>query len=263
MFRPVPLSEKEKFLKLVLCEVAMSVNSEEVCLVCANDIIIYNKGVKKFTVGKVDAYIELINGMENIQLTKEHSLLLPKNIVEELSDDIKEKLIYFVKVNVKNCMIFNDMMQKLTIDMLCGVPNKSAFISRLEEELQRSARSGSVFAILFIDIDNFKTINDNKGHLEGDKVLKKIASIIRSTIRKSDVVARFGGDEFTVLLLDIERSVIDCIVKRIKYKISSECGGVSISIGRSVYPDDGKTIDELIKVSDSNMYLDKKNKISK
>jgi len=260
MFRPILLAEKEKFIKLILCEVSESTGAEEVCLLCGKDIFMYNKISRKFMSDKVDLYQKLIQDMESIQLEKNQSLLLPKAVADGLGEDIREKLIYFVKVNMKNCMIFNSMLEKLTIDMLCGIPNKNAFIDRIEEELQRSVRTGSKFAILFLDVDNFKEINDKKGHLEGDKLLKKIASIVRSIIRKSDVVARFGGDEFTVLLLDINKSVVDCVTKRIKHQISSECDGVSISIGRAIYPDDGRTIEELIKISDSNMYSDKQNK---
>ena len=100
-------------------------------------------------------------------------------------------------------------------DPLTALPNRRAFIERLSAELSHARRAKAPVCIAYIDIDNFKRINDEKGHVEGDEFLKKMAHAIRDTIRESDVAARLGGDEFAVLFTDAKRSAVEPLAHRL------------------------------------------------
>ena len=100
-------------------------------------------------------------------------------------------------------------------DALTNLPNRRAFIERLTGELAHAKRAGAPVCIAYIDVDNFKRLNDEKGHVEGDRFLKKIAQAIRETIRASDVAARLGGDEFAVLFTDAKRSAVEPLAHRL------------------------------------------------
>ncbi|MBI4744673.1 MAG: GGDEF domain-containing protein [Actinobacteria bacterium] len=127
-----------------------------------------------------------------------------------------------------------DRLEKLLVtDDLTGLFNKRYFFEKIEEEMKRSKRSGNSFCLLFFDIDNFKTINDLRGHLIGDKILKTIGEIVNNNIRKYlDYGFRYGGDEFLIILSDADQSQAITVAERIRIlvkKISFE--KVSISLG--------------------------------
>ena len=149
-------------------------------------------------------------------------------------------------------------------DMLTGLPNRRLFHERLEQAVERGRRNGERFALLFIDLDNFKDINDQLGHEAGDAALKEIAQRLASATRKVDTVARLGGDEFVVLLnnpadrkqiASIARQLLDCMRSPIPFGPLSM--RVSFSIGIGQYPDDGDTASEIISSADHAMYLAK------
>lgn len=146
-------------------------------------------------------------------------------------------------------------------DTLTGLPNRRAFQERLDQALARAERSGERFALLFIDVDNFKSINDRWGHEGGDAVLKIVAQRLDATTRKADAVARMGGDEFVVLLDNpAHRDDIINIAEKLLSSVRSPIvfGGqelqVGFSIGISQYPDDGQTVAELMARADHAMY---------
>ena len=146
-------------------------------------------------------------------------------------------------------------------DSVCNLPNRHLFSDRVEQEIKHSERNRSGFSILFIDLDNFKDINDTLGHNIGDKLLIEVSRRIDSCIRSSDIVSRFGGDEFTVLLSDINKindieSICNNIRKKIhqEYLIDNEAVYTSASIGISSYPHDSKDASTLLKFADQAMY---------
>ena len=152
-----------------------------------------------------------------------------------------------------------------THDSLTGLPSRSLFMDRLKHAIYFAKRNESKVAVLFIDIDKFKNINDSYGHPFGDLAIKKVAKRIRNNIRTIDTVARFGGDEFIVLLDNIvEPSVITTILSRIVKSLETSIVihhasvHISLSIGITLYPDDAKTSDELLINSDMAMYEAKK-----
>jgi diguanylate cyclase (GGDEF)-like protein len=146
-------------------------------------------------------------------------------------------------------------------DVLTGLPNRRLFQERLDQALARSHRSGERFALLFIDVDNFKTINDRWGHEGGDAVLQVVAMRLSAATRKADAVARVGGDEFVVLLDNpAHREDIVTIAEKLLESVRSPIlyGGqelqVGFSIGISQYPEDGSSAAELMAGADRAMY---------
>ncbi len=150
---------------------------------------------------------------------------------------------------------------RANFDSLTDLPNRLNFVEHLTEAIDRSKRSGSQTALLFIDLDRFKTINDTLGHDYGDELIRQVGMRIRETIRKTDMVARLGGDEFTVLLSDM-RDVIraSLIAKDIIARLSEPfmLHGHEIhtgaSIGITVCPEDGDNANTLLKNADMAMY---------
>ena len=154
--------------------------------------------------------------------------------------------------------------QQANFDPLTQLPNRRMFHDRLEHDIMKSRRDGQRIAILFIDLDHFKEINDTLGHHQGDVLLVDAARRIRSCVRESDTVARLGGDEFTVILSDLSAvAPVDSIAQKIldilqtPFQLGEEQAFVSASIGITLYPDDAHDIDDLLKHADQAMYAAK------
>ena len=146
-------------------------------------------------------------------------------------------------------------------DALTGLPNRTLFTDRLKQALAYAQRNDLMLAVLFIDLDNFKVVNDTLGHMVGDKLLSQVASELAACIREVDTVARLGGDEFTVLLTNInELSDITQVAQKIlntvakPFMLDGNELFISASIGISVYPDDDKSMDNLIRNADTALY---------
>lgn len=149
-------------------------------------------------------------------------------------------------------------------DTLTTLPNRTLFYDRLNQAITRARRDKESIAVLFLDLDGFKLINDTLGHSAGDALLQEAAKRIVACVRDSDTAARMGGDEFTVILCNVRTpSSIDRVAKMIIEAIArpfmlngKECS-VSVSIGIALYPDNGETAEQLVKISDAAMYLAK------
>ena len=146
-------------------------------------------------------------------------------------------------------------------DSLTGLPNRALFQERFRQALVRARRRKGTIAALFIDLDQFKTINDSLGHHVGDELLQVVATRIQECVRESDVVARLGGDEFTVLLDELARSpdagrVAEKIVESLArpYRAAGHELSTSASIGISCFPEDGDDVETLLKNADAAMY---------
>lgn len=149
-------------------------------------------------------------------------------------------------------------------DALTGLPNRAAFIERLQERLAGAAAGGRSLALLFIDLDHFKRVNDSLGHLAGDTLLRTVAQRITAALRPEDLVARFGGDEFLVMLGgNLPRDRVAEVAHRLLAGVEAEVhvGGASISvtpsIGIAVFPADGADADTLVQHADTAMYAAK------
>jgi len=146
-------------------------------------------------------------------------------------------------------------------DELTGLPNRTLFFDRLNQALSRAHRYKHVTAILYIDLDGFKPVNDMFGHKAGDTVLKEVANRLKLCIRETDTAARIGGDEFAVILQDLQKkeyveNIAERIVKNMSqgFCIEDKSCMIGVSIGISTYPSDGHEPDILIKKADTAMY---------
>jgi diguanylate cyclase (GGDEF)-like protein/PAS domain S-box-containing protein len=156
------------------------------------------------------------------------------------------------------------IMELAQFDVLTGLPNRALLMDRLEQEIKKSKRTGLPLAVMFTDIDHFKEVNDTLGHQSGDNLLKEAAKRMLGCIRESDTVARFGGDEFTIILGDLEDiSSVERVAKEILQKLAEpfnldgELVYVSVSIGMTLYPTDADNIQALLKSADQAMYAAK------
>jgi diguanylate cyclase (GGDEF)-like protein len=151
------------------------------------------------------------------------------------------------------------------LDPLTQLPNRVLLFDRCAHALASAKRRGTRLALLFLDLDHFKPINDSLGHALGDEVLKTVAQRLASTVREADTVSRYGGDEFLILLSEVSQpSDVELIAGKLIAAIAAPCraGGhvlqVSASIGISLYPDDGEDVDLLIRQADDAMYRAKR-----
>jgi len=148
-------------------------------------------------------------------------------------------------------------------DELTNLPNRNEIRGRLTQTFARAKRRGGTFALMYIDLDNFKNVNDNLGHDYGDMLLQQAAERLSLCVREEDTVARIGGDEFNVLLEEVSETQIANTAQRIldqisrPYLIKGEQIFVSASIGIAVYPKDADDLEALVKNADSAMYLAK------
>lgn len=202
------------------------------------------------------------------KISKEKDALNTHN--ESLLREANERLV----IATINAQTMTETAEKATIrmsymaehDNLTGLPNRSLLNDRLEQAIAYANRHGMKIALMYIDLDHFKHINDSLGHGVGDLLLKSVAKALQSCIRLTDTVSRQGGDEFVILLPEIN-TVQDAVLTAEKLiatmakpiLIDDHRLHVTLSIGISLYPDDSKDIDELIKNADTAMYQAKNN----
>jgi diguanylate cyclase (GGDEF)-like protein len=163
---------------------------------------------------------------------------------------------------LENARLYEDARKLADRDQLTGFFNHRYLHERLGEEVVRSQRSKTPLAVLMIDLDSFKLVNDTFGHLFGDRVLAWVAEELRASLRGSDIAARYGGDEFAIILPDTDRESAWQAAQRILATLterayqSADRAPVSIgcSIGVAAYPDDGRTAQDLIARADAAMY---------
>jgi diguanylate cyclase (GGDEF)-like protein len=150
-----------------------------------------------------------------------------------------------------------------TIDSLTGLYNRTYFFSALEREIARGDRSGRAFCLVMLDLDDLKAINDRFGHISGDQVLRAVADIVRSGVRKIDVAARYGGDEFVALLPETDPTGGWVLAEKVRLMVAEQGmpgvdPGPTVSVGVVSYPADGRSADALLVSADRAMYASKR-----
>ncbi|HSF83950.1 MAG TPA: GGDEF domain-containing protein, partial [Anaerolineales bacterium] len=149
-------------------------------------------------------------------------------------------------------------------DSLTGLPNRMLFSDRLKHAIQKTSRSGGKLAVAFLDLDNFKKVNDTYGHGKGDLILKEVAERLKCGVRASDTIARLGGDEFTFIfeaigdardVLSISQKIVDTLVD--PFELDGNHVLITASVGVSLFPDDGDNSVILIRKADEAMYASK------
>lgn len=161
---------------------------------------------------------------------------------------------------IENAIKYRQVQDSSVTDELTGLPNARSLFIQLDSELARSRRTGAPLAVLVLDLDGFKDVNDRFGHLAGNKVLQMIAEGLRNTCREYDCVARMGGDEFVVIVAGAAREAI--VAKSIQFQqVTREVGlalyqqdFLSVSIGEACFPEDGADAEQLLSVADKRMY---------
>lgn len=158
----------------------------------------------------------------------------------------------------------NEIKKLAYSDSLTGLENRHHFFILADQSLKQAERDKSQLVVAYLDLDDFKTINDQYGHKVGDFMLLQVGNVLRQNIRKSDVAARLGGDEFSILFTQVNdlksfQVLIEELVKKISRPVQyqSLSLSVNVSVGLAVYPKDGQGIDSLLEKADSKMYLSK------
>ncbi len=150
-------------------------------------------------------------------------------------------------------------------DNLTGLPNRNLLLDRLAHAIAQSGRQSGKLALIYLDLDGFKQVNDTYGHDYGDNILKRVAERLRASLREGDTIARCGGDEFIIILENIDkRQTIVKLISKIKdsfsqpFVINARDIKLGVSAGYAFFPDDGEDMDSLINHADAAMYMDKK-----
>jgi diguanylate cyclase (GGDEF)-like protein len=141
-------------------------------------------------------------------------------------------------------------------DPLTGVANRRALLARVDYEIARHARSRRSFALLMLDLDGFKLLNDRFGHPAGDDLLREVARAMGRSIRDQDTLARVGGDEFCVLAPETDSAGAERLIARVETAVARVVAGVDAlgaSAGAAVFPDDGTTADALVEAADQRL----------
>ncbi len=194
----------------------------------------------------------------NIELAKE---VAERVVIESELADTKTDLAE-VRDDLSKSQAKEEETRKFSLqDALTGLPNRVSFEQHLDQGLIQAKRHGWGLAVLFIDIDKFKSINDSYGHDLGDKVLLMVANRLQSFVRDEDTVSRWGGDEFVCLLLEVKQEAdVTRLAEKMVNRIAEACEfdgtvlSIRASIGIAIYPADGETADILFKNADTAMY---------
>jgi diguanylate cyclase (GGDEF)-like protein len=261
--------EQRKSLTKVLVQ---SEHVENLVKESAEELSSVNAGIKQVLVNQGS-----VPGVENA--------LEKSEAVEGKVQDASDKLAVVnqaLKDEVKGRHVLEDKLSAVTDqgkvdrqaalhDHLTGLPNRALFCDRLEHGVQQARRHDRTLAVMFVDLDDFKIINDTYGHDAGDRVLQTIAERLKENTRGEDTVSRYGGDEFMVLINEArEEKNISLVAENLIKKIQAPCNintrdltfsrSIMASIGISIFPKDGATADMLVASADRAMYVAKRNK---
>jgi len=221
------------------------------------DAIAQNK-IAESQVAKAAIDLEQVNTKLAKEVTERIGL---ESELADTKNDLMEVRQELLKARIKE-----EESHKIAFqDTLTGLPNRVLFEQRLDHSLIQSKRYGLKLAVMFIDIDEFKSINDSYGHDLGDQVLMMLATRLQAFVRGEDMVSRWGGDEFICLLLNIQTETdVVCLAEKMVNQIAEACEfdeirlSIRASIGIAIYPQDGESADTLFKKADQAMYRAKR-----
>ncbi len=203
-------------------------------------------GVPLTSRSRVFGVIELINKLDGTPFTA-FDLTLLKTIAD------------FAAIGIEKAYYVQALKRVASIDPLSGLYNRRAFHRFMEREIERSKRTGASLAVMMIDIDRFKAINDTYGHTAGDEVLKECAELLQQCLRKADLICRYGGDEFIVVMPEISREGAEHARDRIlaDLKDRNEKAGIRFDVSIGLHESKGTDMDEIIQFVDKDLYENK------
>jgi diguanylate cyclase (GGDEF)-like protein/putative nucleotidyltransferase with HDIG domain len=166
-------------------------------------------------------------------------------------------------VSIQNARLIERLAATARTDPLTGLKNRRAFEQALQERL--AVASPEPFSVIMLDVDGLKQVNDARGHAAGDAVLKRVAAVLSAHLRQADVVTRWGGDEFVLLMPGMDQVGAVSLARRVGATLKDPddpAGAISVSIGTASFPADGATADSLLASADRSMYVDKRQRVA-
>ena len=183
-----------------------------------------------------------------------------RSYTAELEHEVQERTAELETVNAQLQVAVTEMETLALTDALTGLHNRRHFFDLLSFELRRSARAGHLMSLLMVDVDHFKQFNDAHGHQAGDDALRAVADTLRSQLRSIDIVGRYGGEEFVVLLLDLEPAGALVTAEKLRAAVAQQVVAgehVTVSVGVAHFPEHGGDTDTLLGASDAALYAAK------
>jgi diguanylate cyclase (GGDEF)-like protein len=200
-------------------------------------------------------YGETLLGVLNIESRNENAFL-PQDVL------ILNTLADLLATALHNAFVFQKLQQQSITDGLTGIKTRRFFWEALSAEWKRASRSGRPFSVVLIDLDKFKEVNDTMGHFEGDLVLARVGRLLEQKSRQSNVVARYGGDEFIVLMPETGAEQAQVLAERLRQWIAADPmlseHHITGSFGVASFPMHGFSIEDIIRVADAGMYVSKR-----
>jgi diguanylate cyclase (GGDEF)-like protein len=200
------------------------------------------------------SYGETLLGVLNIE-SRDENAFAPQDVL------ILNTLADLLATALHNSFVFQKLQQQSITDGLTGIKTRRFFWEALSSEWKRASRSGRPFSVVLIDLDKFKEVNDSLGHLEGDLVLTRVGRLLEQKCRQSNVVARYGGDEFIILMPETGIEQAQALAERLRVWLATDTmleeHGITGSFGVASFPVHGFAMEDLIRVADAGMYVAK------
>ena len=200
------------------------------------------------------SYGETLLGVLNVE-SREEDAFAPEDVL------IMNTLADLLATALHNAFVFQKLQQQSITDGLTGIKTRRFFWEALTSEWRRASRSGRPFSVVLMDLDKFKEVNDGLGHLEGDLVLARVGRLLEQKCRQSNVVARYGGDEFIILMPETGVEQAQILAERLRLWISTDPmlneHHITGSFGVAAFPVHGYSVEDIIRVADAGMYVSK------
>lgn len=228
--------------------------------VLVNDVSTEPDYVPGFAETKAEMCLPLISFGESLGVLALESATA--NAFDPMDMQPLESVADICATAIKNATFVETVKQQAYVDGLTGVFNRRLFEVRLLEEMERAQRYDSALSLIMVDIDHFKKLNDEFGHLLGDEVLKQVSALFGQQLRKADVVCRYGGEEFVIVVPETTGENAMGVADKLRRAVETHLfpgvpRPVTVSLGVAEYPQQGKTRDEIVKAADSALYASK------